>query len=860
MKRSVALILVFFGVIQANCEQFYSEVPFIGAMGEKNWASGWTNFKPVTQEYPIANNELSGVISTNTTLSKRSTYLIKGNVYLTNNATLYIEPGTIIRGDFETKGSLIITKGCKIRALGTEKEPIVFTSNQPAGQRHMGDWGGIIILGKSKTNHKGGIGTMEGFLDPKLAVYGGTNTEDDSGVLKYVRIEFPGAKFNNKNELNGITLCGVGSGTIMENIQVTFSNDDSFEFFGGTVNAKYLLSYKCVDDDFDVSNGYNGKLQFGVAVKDPLLTEKDITASRAIEADSYANDDPNANQDSKPLTSCEFSNFTLISVDKANTGGKQLEQAVCQSNNASISLYNSTIVGYRYAIFIKGYDTERNLMDGDIELENNIFIGCSNPIGSSSTNNKDFNSWFVINSQSNKFIKSYQPTDLVDPFNQQFPVFTALKTSQLSSGANFEGLIVADSLRKGTFFERVNYIGAFGTTDWTSKWSNFTPKSTPYPVGNTPVSGTLSGVINWTKSKVYILKGVVTVATGSKLNIEPGTVILGESASKGTLVISSNASINADGTPTQPIIFTSDKPIDKRKEGDWGGIILVGKAKVNGTSYMSSFDNLPSPIKYGWDGKAEHSGTLRYVRVEFAGAKLQNIPLSGITMLGLASIDMAYVQVSYALGNSFEWSGGKANAKHIISYATNDDDFSINIGYSGFVQYALALRDPQLAELGKANGFESVSHPNESVNYVNTKALFSNITIVGPKANKTSQFNQNFNCAAFLSKNSAISLYNSVFMGFPKGLQLDGPKVEFNAQSNLLNFRNNVIAGCDRTLVTSSGSEFNINQWFIDGKNRNVPNTADVKLTAPYNYSKPSFVPLPDSPLLKIPSELVTAK
>jgi hypothetical protein len=208
---------------------------------------------------------VSGDITANTKWYAAAKYMLSGFVYVKSNATLTIEPGTIIKGVSGTKAALIIEKGSKIMAAGTAEKPIVFTSDKPKGQRGYGDWGGLVICGNAPTNkHDGGItgnGVAEGGIG---STYGGTIAADNSGVLQYVRIEFPGIGLTAtaNSEINGLTLYAVGSGTTIDHIQVSYSGDDSYEWFGGTVNMKYLVALRGWDDDWDTDNGYSGKVQF----------------------------------------------------------------------------------------------------------------------------------------------------------------------------------------------------------------------------------------------------------------------------------------------------------------------------------------------------------------------------------------------------------------------------------------------------------------------------------------------------------------------------------------------------------------------------------------------------------------------
>jgi hypothetical protein len=196
---------------------------------------------------------LTGTINTTTTLTSDKVWTLKGYVYVTDGAKLIIQPGTTIISDIAEKGALIIERGAQILAEGTSVKPIVFTSGKAVGERTPGDWGGVVLLGRATTNRtseptiEGGIGRP----------YGGTNDLDNSGILRYVRIEYAGIAAMPNSEINALTLGGVGSGTIIENVQTIYANDDAFEFFGGTVNAKNLYAFATADDDFDFDFGYH---------------------------------------------------------------------------------------------------------------------------------------------------------------------------------------------------------------------------------------------------------------------------------------------------------------------------------------------------------------------------------------------------------------------------------------------------------------------------------------------------------------------------------------------------------------------------------------------------------------------------
>ena len=293
---------------------------------------------------------VSGNISTNTTWTKNNVYLLQGFVYVKSGAVLTIEPGTVIKGDKTTKGSLIVTRGAKLIADGTSAEPIVFTSNEAAPT--YGDWGGIILLGNSTNNGtfqgQAGVQEIEGGVNNAEGdgLHGGSDPADNSGILRYVRIEYPGIAFQPNSEINGLTMGSVGSGTTIEYVQVAYSGDDSFEWFGGTVNCKYLIAYRGLDDDFDADFGYSGKVQFGLAVRDPQIADQ--SGSNGFEVDNDAQGSANT-----PKTKATFSNITVLGPN--GTVASNYRRASHLRRNSEPGIFNSVFVGsYPVGLFIDG--------------------------------------------------------------------------------------------------------------------------------------------------------------------------------------------------------------------------------------------------------------------------------------------------------------------------------------------------------------------------------------------------------------------------------------------------------------------------------------------------------------------------
>jgi len=311
---------------------------------------------------------ISGVINTTTTLTSDKEWTLKGYVYVTDGASLIIQPGTTIKSDIAEKGALCIERGAKIIAEGTALKPIVFTSGQPIGQRNPGDWGGIVILGKAKTNRtseptiEGGIGRP----------YGGTNDEDNSGVLRYVRIEYAGIAALPNSEINALTLGGVGRGTTIEYVQTIYANDDAFEFFGGTVSPKYLYAFATADDDYDFDFGYTGELSFGVSKRDPLFVDNG-DAGNGVECDNDG-----TGSTAQPYTHPKLLNMILV--------GPNISTALANHNlglrfrrATQFTMKNSVIWGWmKGGLSLESNETTQFVKDGISVFENNS-VGTFNP-------------------------------------------------------------------------------------------------------------------------------------------------------------------------------------------------------------------------------------------------------------------------------------------------------------------------------------------------------------------------------------------------------------------------------------------------------------------------------------------------
>lgn len=418
---------------------------------------------------------VSGNITSNTTWTKDNIYLLTGFVYVKSGATLTIEAGTLIKGDKPSKGTLIITRGSKISAVGTECEPIVFTSNQPIGDRAPGDWGGIILLGDAPINIKDSAtglpidGIIEGGVDNSAGDgrYGGTNANSNSGTMQYVRIEYPGIAFVLNNEINGLTFGGVGAGTTIDHIQISYSGDDSYEWFGGTVNCKNLIAFKGTDDDFDTDFGYSGHCQFLLAVRDTAYYDA-AGASNSFESDNNA-----TGSSVTPLTSSVFSNVTSIGPKSTVSfpAPSYFKRGAHIRRNSTQSIYNTIFMGWPIGEFIDGTASKANYTAGSLELKNNVWAGCGRD------HEAAFDSANVPSvGNINTFYAAATGAMLADPFNATTPDVMPSAGSPVLSGASF----AAANLSNPFFDNTVTYRGAFGTTNWMTCWANFDSDNTPY--------------------------------------------------------------------------------------------------------------------------------------------------------------------------------------------------------------------------------------------------------------------------------------------------------------------------------------------------------------------------------------------
>jgi len=862
--KPYVLVLGILGMVtNIALAQYFEPVNFVGAVGSNDWTAGWTDYAPNGTNYNIDTKKiipLVGNIDKDIILYNSNVYLLKGPVFVRGGATLFIEPGTLIMGEQETAGALIITKGSKIIASGTREQPIIFTSAQPVGKRAPGDWGGVVLLGDAQINVAAGEKPMEG--PGNLPKYGGKNDMDNSGILRYVRIEFAGRKFGPDKEMNGLSLFGIGNGTVIENVMVSFSKDDSFEFYGGTVNCKNLISNRCTDDDFDLTQGYRGNIQFAIALRHNLISA--IEGSRAIEADSYHDSN---NKLMKVPTSAIISNLTVVSPEQiqGKYANPKLDQVVKMYHGGVISVVNSLFIGFPVGIHAEGNDLAEFFNQDKIRIHNNVLVGIKKPVESIDIDQRtfDINSWFIDPSRNNQLVKSDQiPTIFQNPFTEKAPNFKI--SHKLNYQPNFNDLPTLP-VNEQPFFTKTNYLGALSASEnWLTGWTNLKPNSEDYPEADVVIKGEIKENMTFTADKTYILKGDVIVNDGVTVTFEPGVIIKGESQSVAALIISPEAKIIAEGTPEKPIIFTSDKPKGKRAKGDWAGIYVLGKGRIYTEKPIMIAKEveswLPHTINLSGLQQLNDRGIIKYVRIEFAGGmkkhevKMQRGKSSttehtlagGVICASVHNLQMSHIQVSVSGNDGFEFIGGDVNAKYLFSYHSEDDDFSISHGYNGKIQFALVVRDPTRAAFDGAYAIE-VTNYEYYKDYI-TIPDFSNFTIIGPRYDNPTNVNQNYRTGISASENAAFHFRNSVISGYDNSINVGGVASTYFIKSGLATFQNNIVAGSkpDAVFLRDSKPDKSMELAII----RNPINKVIVLKTNTELLLDKSFIPTGKSPML----------
>jgi hypothetical protein len=675
-------------------------------------------------------------------------------------ATLTIEPGAIV---FGSSGAdyLVVNRGSQLLADGTAASPIIFTSandlnrqadsdpNNNLGGSLTAEWGGIVILGRAPINrcNTGGAtaGTsacqnaVEGVTNPD-ALYGGAIANDRSGKLEYVQVRFAGFAINSAgNELNGITLAGVGSETEVGFVQVHNNEDDGIELFGGTVNLRNIVLTGNKDDSFDTDNGWNGNLQFLIAVQ-----AADI-GDNIVEASSVA---PNVGP---PFSDARVANFTFVgnrsNAFRLNTGTRgQYVNGVVDYGTQCFRW--ETTAGDGVSGFNASFDPRFN----------SVLFDCNSGL---TTSNSD------------------TPTATAsvgaDPNSVQGPSSLA---ARLFPGPNEAAVTPFNVTTLGSFFTAAPYVGAFGpaeteTSNWAAGWTFALFPPTACPAGTIDTGGSINGVrvcsfsgvitsdVRLTRGNLYRINGRIDVgvdigadgtAVGgdpASLTIESGVTVFGNSGAD-YIVVNRGSQIFSNGTSANPVIMTSLPDVtdpnrnDNDNTAEWGGLVVLGRAPINrcntggataGTAAcQNAVEGVTNPdALYGGALANDDSGSIRFTQVRFAGFAINSAgnELNGITLAGVgAATEVSNVQVHNNEDDGIEIFGGAVNLRNVVLTGNKDDSLDTDNGWNGSLQFLIVVQNPVIGD----NIVEASSvAPNVGPPF--SDARVSNFTFVGNRSN-----------------------------------------------------------------------------------------------------------------------------
>lgn len=680
-----------------------------------------------------------------------------------DGVTLTIEPGTDIRAFAD--GSLYVTRGSKIIAEGTEAAPITFSSLDP-GYDGLGEWGGVIIAGFAPQYGQGGTGACfatneqgdnfcnvvgEGGAEID-SIFGGNLAADDSGVFKYVRIAEGGRIAGPNNEINGLTLQGVGHSTEISNVQVHNNLDDGIEWFGGTVDLKYAVLTGNDDDDIDFDEGYQGNIQYAIVQKSNNPAPQGSNDPRAIEANS-------SDEDYTPETAAVLANITLIGGDVNNAEGS--EQPGMRLRGAlTVEIHNTATQNFdKGCIRVDDADTDGlgTIVTSDVILQNSL-NDCAGGI--------------------------YQKRDADTQINVVNEAFTLTPTLAIAEAVARVGetTINAQNTGSGFVFDQTDYIGAVDPDAGTGWWEGLALPGTVRTTAEefVPASfvsynaetntGTISGTIledytlfpgvNWIiDGPVRVGEGNVTIDSeaeaqaikdnGVTLTIRPGTEI--RATPSGTLYVTRGSKLNAVGTAAAPITFLPlDGDIDQL--GAWGGVIIAGFAPQYGPGGTGvchlpaeSFCNVVGEggadidSIFGGNDPSDDSGSIRYLRIA-GGGKVAgpNNEINGLTLQGVGyGTDISYVQVHNNLDDGVEWFGGNVSATHLVLTGNDDDDIDFDEGAVINVQYAIIQKSNNPTPQG-SNDPRGVEANSSDQDYVpETIGVLANIHVEGGAVNNS---------------------------------------------------------------------------------------------------------------------------
>ena len=715
---------------------------------------------------------LPASISADTRLTADFEYLMEGRVTVGNgngqlttnndgtladgsavqNVTLTIDAGVEIKGKTGTFANLLITRGSKIMAMGTKSKPIIMSSDD-AGYSGSGEWGGLIIHGYAPHNEcEVGGSYCDIDSEGESGFAGGYEADDNSGVLNYVVVAEGGYEFSTGNEINGISLIGVGRGTEMDYIQVHGNSDDGIEFYGGNVNVKHGVFTNNNDDSVDWDEGYQGNLQY-------IIVKQGASKGEAFEMDTEGSSDGFL---SKPT----LANVTVINdkvADRAKYSLNFKKRSGGFFHNTVVTTADSSLTAVDTCINVDGSGSEA--LVGTALVINNWIQDCGQGAG-------DQGILANVSGLDNGTISAV-PAQLDANLASQAP------EAVLSAGLDWAAINSAfsESVADASYLDSTAYIGAVnpdGSDTWWAGWTIEGSVGVPEaadatcPTGTTAIDSdtcllppTISADMTLTASFDYLMEGRVTVGNGNgqlttnndgtlpdgssvrnvTLTVRPGVEIKGKQGTFANLIITRGSKIMAKGTKSKPIIMSSeDDGYDG--SGEWGGLIIHGYAPHNECEVGGSYCDIDSEGESGFAGGYEaddNSGVLNYVVVAEGGYEFSTgNEINGISLIGVGrGTEMDYIQVHGNSDDGIEFYGGNVNVKHGVFTNNNDDSVDWDEGYQGNLQYIIVKQGASKGEAfemdteGSSDGFLS-------------KPTLANVTIINDKVADRATYSLNF--------------------------------------------------------------------------------------------------------------------
>ena len=664
---------------------------------------------------------------------------------------LDMAPGAVLAGG-SSEDFLVIERGCKLMADGSSEDggldqPILFTARAEvdgdAEDNDRGLWGGLVINGYAPINDcpEGADGgtddcTKEG--EANSGLFGGSDPNDDSGVLKYVSVRFAGSNVDPENQLNGIAFQAVGDATEVDYVQVHNNLDDGVEFFGGTVNAKHVVLTGNADDSLDWTDGWTGRIQY-------LYIEQTDSADNAIEADNRE-----GNEGATPRSNPTIANMSVL--------GNPEENALRLRRGTGLALRNSFVDGSATCIRVDG--SSRDLLGTGLTVEG-VSFACAE----------------THRSDSDGAVANY----------------LAGATNVSTNGDAVDPVGISD-----TFFDSTDFIGAFGTENWSAGWtypgsvSNATQPDFGCPAGTNESTRDLAGMrvcqlsntstddVLLTSNNLYELVGKVTIggdnADSATLTAQAGTTIFG-GTNEDFLVISRGSRFVANGTRTAPVTLTARADLagqtSDNDRGLWGGLVINGNAPINdcpegatgGTAECTKEGEANSGL-FGGDDADDSSGVLNYLVVKFAGSNVDpENQLNGIAFQGVGSgTEVDYIQVHNNLDDGVEFFGGTVNAKHVVLTGNADDSLDWTDGWQGNIQYLVIDQ----ADDSGDNGIEADNREGDEDAMPRSLPRIANMTITGKSDER----------AVRLRRGTGLELYNSVVQDSANCLRIQGASLD----------------------------------------------------------------------------------